>query len=95
MINPKEFSLLEDIHMPIGSTITNLVNTSPQERPTASDLLNSIFTEANIEKIKSVEEIILLKTKIIRQEEKIQKQETLIIQQQNEINSLKEILNSK
>ena len=95
MINQNEFNCLEDIHMPIGNTITNLVNTSPQKRPTASELLNSIFSEANIEKTKSIEEIKLLKNKIIGQEEKIQKQETLIKQQRNEINSLKKILNSK
>ena len=95
MINQNELSCIEDIHIPIGSTITNLVNISPQERPTASELLNSIFTETNIEKTKSVEEIKLLNNRIIVQELKIQNQEAIIIQQQNEINSLKEILNSK
>ena len=95
MLDQNEFTRIENIHIPIESTIKNLVNASPHERPTASELLNSIFTDANIEKTKSVEEIEFLKNKILLQDEKIQNQESLIIQQQIEIASLKEFLNSK
>ena len=95
MIDEHDFSDHDDIHMPIGNIITNLVNILPQNRPTASELLNSIFTDANIERTKSLEEIKSLRNKLVMQEQQIQKQHELILKQKSEIDSLKEIVNAQ
>ena len=85
----------EDIHTSIGAIISNLIDTSPLRRSTASELLNSVFTEANLERTKCVEEINLLNQKMNLQESTIRSQGELILQQQNEIRNLKGLLNSK
>ena len=85
----------DDIHMPVKTIIQNLIRTSPIERPTASQLLNSVFTEVNFERTKCAEEIECLKNTVTSQQEKIQTQEQLISDQQKEIKRLIEMLDCK
>ena len=91
-IKQEHLYLSKELHLPIASTITNLIHTSPQKRPTASDLLDSVFDEICLEKILNKEEIDLLKQKIIAQESKINHQKNLILKQQVEIQALKDIV---
>ena len=69
----------------VCTTISHLLSETPTERPTASQLLVLEFTEATIERIKSLEEL-----KIMRQT--IQKQEQLILRQEKEIQTLRALL---
>ena len=69
----------------VCTTISRLLSETPTERPTASQLLVLEFTEATIERIKSLEEL-----KIMRQT--IQKQEQLILRQEKEIQTLRALL---
>ena len=91
-IKQEHLYLFEELHLPIASTITDLIHTSPQNRPTASDLLDSVFDEICVEKIFNKEEIDLLKQKIIAQETKINNQNDLILKQQAEIQTLKDLV---
>ena len=91
-IKQEQLYLFEELHLPIASTITDLIHTSPQNRPTASDLLDSVFDEICVEKIFNKEEIDLLKQKIIAQETKINNQNDLILKQQAEIQTLKDLV---
>lgn len=93
-VEANEIPEYENIHASIGAIISNLIDTSPSRRPTASELLNSVFTEANLERTKSAEEIKSLKSKMNLQEATIRSQKELIIQQENEITVLKGLLNS-
>ena len=91
-IKQEQLYLFEELHLPIASTITDLIHTSPQNRPTASDLLDSVFDEICVEKLFNKEEIDILKQKIIAQETKINNQNDLILKQQAEIQTLKDIV---
>ena len=88
-IKQEELFDQEDNYLPIATTITSLICTIPQERPTATDLLNSVFNETNLEKTLNMEEIQMLKQKIITQDSEIKRQKELISQQQAEIQALK------
>ena len=91
-IEQEQLSLFKENHLPIASTITNLIHILPQKRPTASELLNSTFTEITLEKTFNVEVIESLKQKITDQKTKIICQNELILKQQAEIDALKEIV---
>ena len=91
-IKQEELTGHEESHLPIANTITSLIRSQPQERPTTTCLLNSVFNETNIEKTLNMEEIETLKEKIIIQENEIRSQNDLISKQQAEIRALKEIV---
>ena len=91
-IKPEELIGHEESYLPIAYTITSLIRSMPQERPTATCLLNSVFNETSIEKTLNMEEIRTLKQKIMIQENKIRSQKDLISKQQAEIQALKEIV---
>ena len=86
-VDKDELSDYKNFRPSICTTISRLLTETPTERPTASQLLASEFTEATIERIKSLEEL-----KIMRQT--IQKQEQLILKQENEIKTLRALLES-
>ena len=90
-IEQEQLSCRETV-LPIANTINSLIHTSPSKRPTASYLLNSVFNESNLERTFHKEEIEKLKQKIQAQETKIIYQNKLIIEQQAEIQSLRDIV---
>ena len=94
-VNQKEFIDCTYTQTSISAIIKRLISVSPSERPTANDLLSLVFTEANVDKTKLVEEVKALKLKVNAQEATIHKQEELILQKVNELENLKRQLNSK
>ena len=84
-VDKDELSDYKNFRSSICTTISRLLTETPTERPTASQLLVLEFTEATIERIKSLEEL-----KIMRQT--IQKQEQLILRQEKEIQTLRALL---
>ena len=88
----KEFYYHDEKRTSVKSIVTQLVSIYPSKRPTAFDLLQTVFTEANLEKTKSEEEIASLKDKITIQDEKLKKQSKVIKEQRNEIKRLKMLL---
>ena len=88
----KGFYYHDEKRTSVKSIVTQLVSISPSNRPTAFDLLQTVFTEANLEKTKGEEEIASLKDKITIQDEKLKKQSKVIKEQRNEIKRLKMLL---
>ena len=88
----KGFYYHDEKRTSVKSIVTQLVSISPSNRPTAFDLLQTVFTEANLEKTKGEEEIASLKDKITIQDEKLKKQSKVIKEQRNEIKRLKILL---
>ena len=91
-IELKGFYYHDEKRTSVKSIVTQLVSISPSKRPTAFDLLQTVFTEANLEKTKGEEEIASLKDKITIQDEKLKKQSKVIKEQRNEIKRLKMLL---